>query len=80
MNESAEWGGVNLNKSIFHSTLFAGTASDDRRHVSEARVAHRASSTPGASEVRFVKETINASTWRAMGTRIGQEVISGADL
>ena len=27
------------------------------------------------SSVRFIKETINTSTWRALGTRNGQEVI-----
>jgi len=30
--------------------------------------------------VHFVKQTINRSTWRALGTRSGQEVISASDL
>ena len=30
--------------------------------------------------VHFVKETIDRSTWRALGTRAGGEVISASDL
>ena len=29
--------------------------------------------------VRFIKETINRTTWRAMGTRAGGEVVSASD-
>jgi hypothetical protein len=30
--------------------------------------------------VRFVRDTIAQTTWRALGTRAGAEVVSGADL
>jgi prepilin-type processing-associated H-X9-DG protein len=30
--------------------------------------------------VRFIKETIDRATWRALGTRSGQEITSGSDL
>lgn len=33
----------------------------------------------GDGSVKFVKDSINVNTWRALGTRAGREVISGSD-